>query len=181
MARNAVARHWLFVGRSWLWAWARAARRLVAGTLPPNVDQITDQLYVGGFIDVHDWAALYEVGVTVDVNLQAEREDRFGAFPPDGYLRLPTLDHGVPDPEALERGVAYVQEALRAGRKVLIHCHAGMGRSALLCTAVLVAEGNSTDEAWRIVKSKRRIANLHRWQRAALEEFARGWSQRRKA
>jgi dual specificity MAP kinase phosphatase len=176
MARTFPTRHWLFVGRSHLWAWVRSLRRRLAGTLPPNVNDITDQLYVGGFIDAHDWAALNELGVTVDVNLQAERHDHFAAHNPENYLWLPTMDHTAPDLDAMDRGVAYVQRALRNGDKILIHCHAGMGRSALLCAAVLVAEGHSADEAWAIVKARRPIAHLHREQRAALKAFASRWA-----
>lgn len=177
MTRAPTARHWLFVGRSWLWGLARAARRLVVGSLPPNVNQITDQLYVGGFIDLHDWSALNKLGVTVDVNLQAERHDHFVALTPENYIWLPTMDHAAPDPAAIDRGVALVQAALRNNKQVLIHCHAGMGRSALLCAAVLVAEGHSVAEAWQLVKTKRPIANLHPWQHAALEDFAQRWAQ----
>ena len=181
MARTPATRHWLFVGRSYLWAWARALRRSVVGTLPPNVDAITDQLYVGGFIDVHDWTALAKLGVSVDVNLQAERHDHFIAPTPENYLWLPTLDHAAPDLAALHRGVDYVQAALRNGKKVLIHCHAGMGRSALMCAAVLTAEGHSVDAAWQIVKTNRPIANLYPWQRAALETFAQERAQQKEA
>ncbi len=166
-------RHWLFVQRSRVWAFVRHLRRLLGGPLLPNINQITEQLFVGGFIDQHDWKILFEQGITVDVNLQAERHDRFGALHPDGYLWLPTMDHAAPDLKALHTGVAFVRAALQQGQRVLIHCHAGMGRSALLCTAVLVAEGYSVDAAWHIVKSQRPIAKLHPWQRSALETFAR--------
>ncbi len=179
MTQALTARHWLFVGRSWLWGLARAVRRLVVGTLPPNVNQITDQLYVGGFIDLHDWAELNKLGVTVDVNLQAERHDHFVALTPENYIWLPTMDHAAPDPAAIDRGVVLVQAALRNHKKVLIHCHAGMGRSALLCAAVLVAEDHSVAESWDLVKTNRPIANLHPWQHAALEDFAQRWAQQK--
>lgn len=179
MTRIPTARHWLFVSRSWLWAVARATRRLLVGTLPPNVNQITDQLFVGGFIDLHDWNELNKLGITVDVNLQAERHDRFITPTPENYLWLPTMDHAAPDPNAIDRGVAYIQAQLQQDKKVLIHCHAGMGRSALLCAAVLVAEGQSPATAWQIVKTKRPIANLHPWQQTALQDFAQRWVQQK--
>lgn len=172
MAQFSARRHWLFVQRSRVWAVARSMRRLLAGSLPPNVNQITDQLYVGGFIDLHDWAALYARNITVVINLQAERHDRFGLLIPDGYLWLPTMDHAAPDLQALATGVAFARAALAEQKQVLIHCHAGMGRSALLCTATLVAEGMSPDDAWALVKARRPIAQLHPWQRQALEAFA---------
>ena len=171
--------HWLYVQRSRLWALARHVRRMLAGPLAPNADQITNQLFVGGFIDRHDWAALQAQGITVDVNLQAERCDQFGRGQPVSYLWLPTMDHSPPDQAALRMGVGFVQAALQDDRKVLIHCHAGKGRSALLCTAVLVAEGMGVDAAWRLVKSRRAVAHLHPPQRQALEQFAAEWADQR--
>src|SRR6185369_13976485 len=107
----------------------RRRRRDRLGALPPNVDQINDQLYVGGCIDREDWQQLFAQGITVDVNLQAERLDDFGAAMPDAYLWLPTMDYTSPSPQSMRVGVAFIQAALREGKRVLIHCHAGRGRS----------------------------------------------------
>ncbi|HEY1016750.1 MAG TPA: dual specificity protein phosphatase [Herpetosiphonaceae bacterium] len=180
--KRLLAKHsWIFVQRSRVWAAARRVRRLAAGKLPPNVDRITDQLFVGGFIDQHDWAALAAMGVTVDINLQAERADRFGAVPPEAYLWLPTADHTAPDMRALHTGVAFARAAITQNQKIFIHCHAGMGRSALLCAAILVSEGRSAAEAWQIVKAGRKVANLNIWQREALEAFSQEWQQKQAA
>src|SRR5437660_462516 len=81
-------------------------RRL--GELPPNVDQINDQLYVGGFIDHEDWQRLFALGITVDVSLQAERLDDFGAAMPEAYLWLPTMDYTPPSQLSITIGVAFI-------------------------------------------------------------------------
>ncbi len=142
--------------------------------MPPNADAISPFLIVGGFIDAGDWRQLAEQGVTVVVSLQAERhdEDAFGELQPQGYLRLPTIDHSVPSMAQLRMGAAFVAEAVRAGNKVLIHCHAGVGRSALLCACYLIFDGMPIEEAWEAVKSKRTRAFLNERQHKALEQFA---------
>lgn len=142
--------------------------------MPPNADQITPQLIVGGFIDAGDWRQLVAQGVSVVVSLQAERhdEDAFGELQPDGYLRLPTIDHSVPTLAQLRMGAAFVDEAVRAGKLVLIHCHAGVGRSALLCACYLIYAGMDLDEAWQTVKAKRVHAFLNSKQAQVLREFA---------
>jgi protein-tyrosine phosphatase len=61
---------------------------------------------------------------------------------------------------------------VRAGKLVLIHCHAGVGRSALLCACYLIYAGMDLAEAWQTVQSKRVHAFLNSKQQAALNEFA---------
>lgn len=161
----------LFRARSWLWSYAREVRRSVQPNLPPNVDQVTEYLYVGGFVTGKDWHALKAHGITVDVSLQAERRDEFGGDLPEGYLWLPTMDHSAPSQLSLRLGTAFILAAITEKKKILIHCHAGKGRSALLCAAVLIAQGNEINEAWAIVKKGRTIASLHEKQWEALRLF----------
>jgi protein tyrosine phosphatase (PTP) superfamily phosphohydrolase (DUF442 family) len=142
--------------------------------LPPNADPITPQLVVGGFIDRDDWRQLAAQGVNVVVSLQAERhdEDAFGDISPAGYLRLPTTDHTPPSLAQLRMGAAFIDESIKAGKTVLVHCHAGIGRSTLLCTCYLVYVGMDVGEAWHTVKERRTIAFLNGKQQGALVEFA---------
>ncbi len=152
----------------------RSIQRRRLPNLPPNADAITPQLVVGGFIDREDWRQLVAEGVSVVVSLQAERHDEavFGNLQPDGYLRLPTTDFSPPSVAQLRMGAAFVDEAIRAGKIVLIHCHAGIGRSAMQCSAYLIYSGMDIDEAWQLLASKRPIVYLNQRQRARLEEFA---------
>jgi dual specificity MAP kinase phosphatase len=160
--------------RSRLMSQMRRFRRRRLPNLPPNADQITGQLVVGGFIDRGDWRLLVDQGVSVVVSLQAERhdEDSFGDLQPDGYLRLPTTDFSPPTLSQLRMGAAFIDEAVRAGKTVLIHCHAGVGRSALQCASYLIYAGMDIDEAWDLLRSKRPVVYLNERQRAMLEEFA---------
>ncbi len=170
-ARSRLLAHW----RGWL--------RRQRPDLPPNVDAITSQLIVGGFIDKHDWRQLVAQGVSVVVSLQAERHDEaaFGRLQPDGYLRLPALDHTAPTLAQLRMGAAFIDEAIRAGKMVLIHCHAGVGRSTLLCTCYLVYVGMDVEEAWQTVQAKRTIAYLNPEQAAALQAFVAAITHERMA
>ena len=176
-------RHTAFRARSHLFARWRRWQRRSRPDLPPNADAITPQLVVGGFIDAHDWQQLAAQGVSVVVSLQAERhdEDAFGILQPAGYLRLPTLDHTPPTLAQLRMGAAFIDEAIKAGKTVLVHCHAGIGRSTLLCTCYLVYAGMDIDEAWQTVKERRTVAFLNPKQHAVLHEFAAVIEQERTA
>lgn len=171
---NEALRNKTFRFRSRLFGHARIFKRRRYPDLPPNADAITPQLVVGGFIDNEDWRRLVEQGVSVVVSLQAERhdEDAFGELQPDGYLRLPTTDFAPPTIAQLRMAAAFVDESIRAGKIVLIHCHAGVGRSAMTCAAYLIYAGMEIDEAWDLVRSKRPQAYLNDRQRAGLEVFA---------
>ena len=171
---NRSFRNSAFRLRSRIFGQARSYQRRGKPDLPPNANAITPQLVVGGFIDRHDWRRLVDQGVTVVVSLQAERhdEDAFGDLQPDGYLRLPTTDFSPPTIAQLRMGAAFIDEAVRAGKMVLIHCHAGVGRSALQCASYLIYAGMELEEAWDLLKSKRDIVYLNERQQAALAEFA---------
>ncbi len=161
-ARARIAERWR--------RWQRRGRP----DLPPNADPITPQLVVGGFIDHDDWRQLAAQGVNVVVSLQAERhdEDAFRDILPVGYLRLPTTDHMPPSLAQLRMGAAFIDESIKAGKTVLVHCHAGIGRSTLLCASYLIYAGMDVMEAWHTVKERRTIAFLNPKQQAALHEFA---------
>ena len=169
--------------RSRLTSHIRRFKRRRLPDLPPNADQITPQLVVGGFIDRDDWRVLVDQGVSVVVSLQAERhdEDVFGELQPDGYLRLPTADFSPPTISQLRMGAAFIDEAVRAGKTVLIHCHAGVGRSALQCASYLIYGGMDVGEAWDLLRVKRPVVYLNDRQRATLEQFAAAVSAERSA
>jgi 4-hydroxy-tetrahydrodipicolinate reductase len=59
----------------------------------------------------------------------------------------PVPDFAPPDAETLDRCVAFVREHARAGRPVVVHCHAGYGRTGTVLAAVLVAEGFPPEDA----------------------------------
>jgi atypical dual specificity phosphatase len=171
---NRSFRNSAFRLRSRLFGHTRDWRRQRNPELPPNANAITPQLIVGGFIDRGDWRQLVDQGVSVVVSLQAERhdEDVFDDLQPDGYLRLPTTDFSPPTVAQLRMGAAFIDEAVRAGKIVLIHCHAGVGRSAMQCASYLIYTGMEVDEAWTLLKSKRPQVLLNERQRAGLEAFA---------
>lgn len=79
-----------------------------------------------------------------------------GELPPyEGYLpagvqhcRRPIPDHGVPRaPEHMAEILADIDGALRAGRRVYVHCRAGIGRTGTVVACHLVEGGLSGAQA----------------------------------
>lgn len=102
-------------------------------------------------------AAARQAGLTRIVCL-VSRDEIAGKSPP--YLEalstgldwpveeFPVSDFGVPeDADAFARFVSRQAGALRAGEVILVHCAAGIGRTGLFATLVLVALGLPPAEA----------------------------------
>ncbi|MCC8247604.1 methyltransferase domain-containing protein [Saccharothrix luteola] len=83
---------------------------------------------------------------------------------------LPIPDFGIP---ATTPNLDPVLRDMRAGRHVVVHCWAGIGRSSLLAGALLVLDGASPEAAWQAISEARgRDVPESDEQRAWLTTFA---------
>jgi protein-tyrosine phosphatase len=92
------------------------------------------------------------------------------------FVAFPIADRGVPEPgPAVGELADRLAAELRAGRSIVIHCWAAIGRSSLLAAATLVRLGVAPAEAWCRISAARGLAvpDTPR-QQAWLEEFATG-------
>jgi len=136
----------------------------------------------GGWL-ADDLAAMAKLGVAVLVSALTEDEyhrlalagvaEAAGAAGLE-YVQFPIADRGVPDPSSdVSRLADRLADELRAGRSVVIHCWAAIGRSSLLAAATLVRLGVTPDEAWRRISAARGTAVPGTAQQQAwLDEFA---------
>lgn len=97
-----------------------------------------------------DW--LREQGVTAILSLTS--------WPPEApegmrVLHVPVPDMHAPTVDQLHQAVAFMQDVVRAGGKVVAHCTAGMGRTGTFLAAYLVSEGRSPSAAMEEVRRLR--------------------------
>ncbi len=85
----------------------------------------------------------------------------------------PVRDFTAPDPDALERCAEFVTQRMGAGAAVVVHCHAGYGRTGTVLAACLVATGLDVQEAIEKVRRQRPGSIETFEQESAVVEFAR--------
>jgi predicted protein tyrosine phosphatase len=121
------------------------------------------------------WLAA-EHGIARVVDLRVEACDDEAVLRSHGIrlLHLPTEDTCAIVQERIRRGVAFVNEGLDRGEKVLVHCQHGVGRSALLAVCALVARGDPPLVALERTKRARRVVSPSTEQLRAIVAFAAG-------
>ena len=118
---------------------------------------ITPTLAVGGRVATAELRRLRsDQAVSAVVDLRSETCDDVDILRQQGidFLHLPTDDHAAVTSDMLDMGVAFVSRHLAEGR-TLIHCEHGIGRSATLALAVLVAHGSTPLDAVTLAKDRR--------------------------
>jgi protein-tyrosine phosphatase len=138
-------------------------------------DQITPQLWLGGAPTYErDYQFLLDHQISAVLDMRAEREgDReFYAKHDIAYQRLEVLDALVPPEEHLSAGADWIDEQIRGGRTVLVHCAKGRGRSATLVAAYLMRhEGMAFDDCHSLMKDARPLVKLEERHRERLEAW----------
>ncbi|MBA2662743.1 MAG: dual specificity protein phosphatase family protein [Bradymonadaceae bacterium] len=71
-------------------------------------------------------------------------------------LYFPIPDQGIPsDPGAFAELCAQITERLADGRRVVVHCMGGLGRSGLVAAACIIGLGYSSEQAIALVRNAR--------------------------
>jgi protein-tyrosine phosphatase len=133
----------------------------------PDFHWLTDHVAVGACFPMKAAARLAEehgIGAVVDLREEdRDDEEQLRAAGID-FLHLPTPDLEPASLEMLGRGVEFVQDRIGEGKRVLIHCQHGIGRSALLALCVLVDHGWEPLDALSHAKDRRRVVSPSRSQ-----------------
>jgi peptide-methionine (R)-S-oxide reductase len=109
-------------------------------------------------------------GISSDISLEEEKID--APIGVRSYLWLPTPDNEPPSPDNLILGVSMIDNLVRLGEKVYVHCKNGHGRAPTLVAAYFVSKGYSPEKAEEMIKAKRPSIHLTESQKKALEGFS---------
>jgi protein-tyrosine phosphatase len=127
-----------------------------------DLSWITETLAIGGSFRPTDTAQLardHRVSAVVDVRGEESDDERLLAKHRLEFLHLPTIDFAPISPGMLDRGVAFVMARVSVGRRVLVHCSKGIGRSPVLGLCVLVEQGHAPIDALALTKDRRRVVS----------------------
>ncbi len=144
-----------------------------------DISKITDDLYLGGQPKPRDLAYLQAEGVRLIISLRALRNPTHAlAEPAVAVLWLRTVDSPfTPIPtRTFVRGVAAALDVIAAGGRVFVHCKHGRHRSVALAACILIAQGDTAEQAMTRLRQGRRRADPHIWYiRQQIERFEKDW------
>jgi len=135
------------------WMYAKDAK---AGI---NMNQITPNLWLGDMMSAHNEELLKKYGITHVVCAVYAHDPPFpNSFK---YLNLPLIDSDDEDIGAyFDETAEWIQTAILDGGTVLVHCMAGVSRSATIVSAYLMkARSINVDESMLYIKSRRSKVN----------------------
>jgi len=118
-------------------------------------------------------ARLLDVGVRVVINLQEADERNYAGETFPSYapaferlaaqrggevevMRFPVRDGDVPTPAQMRDILGAIDRALRAGRRVYVHCWGGHGRTGTVAGCWLKQCGAACDDAFAAIAAARR-------------------------
>lgn len=111
--------------------------------------------------------ALREEGIDIVVSAQTDRERRQLGLAAEAeeveaagmeFINIPIIDHTPPpfSDEVFEI-IESLAQKIREGRRIFIHCYAGIGRSATLAAGVLIELGYTPQQAVQVLSDARGI------------------------
>jgi protein-tyrosine phosphatase len=149
------------------------AARQFTGSPIWRFSEITPQVFVGGQHGKGGLQSMARRHIKATVNLRRGFDDRAHGRLAGDYLHLPTRDGYPPTLEQIRQGVAFIDQQVRAGHAVYIHCKIGVGRAPTLAACYLVSQGLAPTEAWSAIRRVRPfIAPLRRQRRLVMEYAA---------
>jgi len=140
-------------------------------TRPKELDWVATDLAIGS--DIRDLDFLRRQGISAVVGLQAERLDEESKLRSAGieYLRVPIKDGHAPELSQIQSMVSWINKQAENGRKVYMHCAAGVGRAPTMAIAYLVSTGLTADQAFAEIKQKHHDTDPGPRQLEAVREY----------
>ena len=147
------------------------AHRIITGLPRLNRSQITAHLFLGSQYNLLGLRKLKALGVTAIVNMRTHNDYSDAEHEGIKYLHLPTVDNTPPPLEVLIKGADFIDNEIKNGGSVYVHCRQGLGRGPTMAIAYLIKTGLTYEDAYAMIKRVRIFINPRPGQIARLKEL----------
>ncbi|MBK0377850.1 dual specificity protein phosphatase family protein [Mucilaginibacter sp. SD-g] len=139
----------------------------------PNIkrSQLTAELFLGSQYSLIGLRKLKKIGITAIVNMRIHSVYNEAAYEGIKYLHIPTVDNTPPLMDDLIRGAQFIDDEIKHGGKVYVHCRQGLGRGPTMAIAYLIKTGLTFEDAFALVKKVRTFINPRPGQIQRLKEL----------
>jgi protein-tyrosine phosphatase len=145
--------------------------RLIAGMPRLSRCQVTAHLFIGSQYNLLGLQKLKALGVTAIVNMRMHNTYNEAVHEGIKYLHLPTVDNTPPPLDVLVKGADFIDEEIRNGGKVYVHCRQGLGRGPTMAIAYLIKLSMTYKDAYDMVRKVRIFINPRPGQVRRLKEL----------
>lgn len=138
----------------------------------PHLSKIKEKWYIGDIYAAGDDKDITWSGIVDLTSEYTESIDLKSKSTETSYLNIPLWDSIPPTPIQIEQAASFLSERSKYG-PVLVHCAHGVGRSTTVLVAGLVSAGEAEniEEAFNMVKQKRKIVKLNSKMQNALKQW----------
>ncbi len=129
----------------------------ISGNQPTDFHEIIPNLFIGNFNSAKYYSNNFDVVInaTPDINFYSNKTKNIRISVKDDMTKHSNIKLAI----EIEKILPYIHKYLQNNKKVLIHCRAGMQRSASIVASYLIRYKNkSINESIQIIKNKRNIA-----------------------
>ncbi|WP_428329219.1 dual specificity protein phosphatase family protein [Mucilaginibacter sp.] len=145
--------------------------RVITGMPRLSRSQITAHLFLGSQYNLQGLKKLKALGVTAIVNMRTHNDYSDAIHAGIKYLHLPTVDNTPPPMDVLIKGANLIDEEIKNGGSVYVHCRQGLGRGPTMAMAYLIKTGLTFSGAYAMIKRVRKFINPTKGQVERLKEL----------
>ena len=153
------------------------AHRIITGLPRLNRSQITAHLFLGSQYNLLGLKKLKALGVTAIVNMRTHNDYSDAEHEGIKYLHLPTVDNTPPPLDVLLKGADFMDNEIKNGGSVYVHCRQGLGRGPTMAIAYLIKTGLTYADAYAMIKRVRIFINPRPGQIERLKELEGYYSE----
>jgi protein tyrosine phosphatase (PTP) superfamily phosphohydrolase (DUF442 family) len=146
-----------------------------------DISKITEYLSLSSKVTKKNVDEVLELDLRLVISMIVQRKPPEALEqPPRSVLWLRTFDFPlIPIPvRTLNRGVEVALPVIQDGHRVLVFCEGGRRRSVAMASCILIGKGYSADEAMRLIKEQRDVADPYAWHiQRQIRKFESYWHE----